>query len=96
MEVLSVVELAHRYMKEGRLELKAGSIEGTVTYHDPCNVGRKLGVFEPPRELIRAVASEFVEMWPNRKYSICCGGGGSVGQNTDMGRKTAGTRTDEA
>ena len=26
-------------------------------------------------------------MWPNRKYSICCGGGGTVGQNTDMGKK---------
>ncbi len=87
VEVLSVVELAHRYLKEGRLQLKPGSIEGTVTYHDPCNVGRKMGLYEPPRELIRAVASEFVEMWPNRKYSICCGGGGSVGQNTDMGRK---------
>jgi Fe-S oxidoreductase len=87
LEVISVVELAHRYLQEGRLDLKPGSIEGRVTYHDPCNVGRKLGVYEPPRELIRAVASEFVELWPNRKYSICCGGGGSVGQNTDMGRK---------
>jgi Fe-S oxidoreductase len=87
LEVISVVELAHRYLQEGRLDLKPGSIEGRVTYHDPCNVGRKLGVYEPPRELIRAIASEFVELWPNRKYSICCGGGGSVGQNTDMGRK---------
>lgn len=86
-EVLSVVELAHKYFKEGRLQLKPGSIEGRVTYHDPCNVGRKLGVYEPPRELIRAVAAEFVELWPNRKFSICCGGGGSVGQNTDMGKK---------
>lgn len=87
MEVLSIVELAHRYLQEGRLNVKPGSIPGKVTYHDPCNVGRKLGVYEPPRDLIRAVASEFVEMWPNRKYSICCGGGGSVAQNTDMGRK---------
>jgi Fe-S oxidoreductase len=86
-EVLSVVELAHRYLEQGRLKIGPGAIEGKVTYHDPCNVGRKLGVFEPPRNLIRAVASEFVELWPNRKYSLCCGGGGSVGQNTDMGRK---------
>jgi Fe-S oxidoreductase len=86
-EVLSVVELAHRYLEQGRLEVKSPSIEGRVTYHDPCNVGRKLGVYEPPRELIRAVVSEFVELWPNRDYSICCGGGGSVGQNPDMGKK---------
>ncbi|MBI5250453.1 MAG: (Fe-S)-binding protein [Desulfomonile tiedjei] len=87
VEVLSVVELAHRYLEEGKLPVKPGSIEGTVTYHDPCNVGRKLGVFEQPRELIKAIADDFVELWPNREYSICCGGGGSVGQNTRMGQK---------
>jgi len=86
-EVLSVVELAHRFLKQGRLNLNADSCEGPVTYHDPCNVGRKLGIFEPPRELITAVAADFVEMWPNRKYCVCCGGGGSVGQNADLGQK---------
>jgi len=86
-EVLSVVELAHGYLQQGKLPVRSAAVEGRVTYHDPCNVGRKLGVYEPPRELIRAVAPDFVELWPNRKYSVCCGGGGSVGQNTDMGRK---------
>ncbi len=86
-EVISVVELAHKYLREGKLSVEPGSIEGRVTYHDPCNVGRKLGVYDPPRDLLRAISSEFVEMWPNRKHSICCGGGGSVGQNTDMGKK---------
>ncbi|MGB6066569.1 MAG: (Fe-S)-binding protein [Desulfomonilaceae bacterium] len=86
-EVMSVVELAHKLFEEGKLPIKPGAIQAKVTYHDPCNVGRKLGIYEPPRELIRAVATEFVELWPNRKYSICCGGGGSVGQNTDMGKK---------
>jgi Fe-S oxidoreductase len=86
-EVLSVVELAHRYLAEGKLGLQSQPISEKVTYHDPCNVGRKLGVYEAPRELIRAVAEEFVELSPNRNYSICCGGGGSVGQNTEMGRK---------
>lgn len=86
-EVLGIVELAHRYLKQGQLSIKPASIEGRVTYHDPCNVGRKLGVFEEPRQLIKAITDDFVEMWPNRKYSICCGGGGSVGQNTDIGQK---------
>jgi Fe-S oxidoreductase len=86
-EVLSIVELAHRYFKQGKLKLKQGAIEKTVTYHDPCNVGRKVGVYEEPRELLRYICSNFVEMWPNRKYSICCGGGGSVSQNSDMGKK---------
>ncbi|MGO8881580.1 MAG: (Fe-S)-binding protein [Desulfomonilaceae bacterium] len=86
-EVLSIIELAHRYFKEGRLRLRKGAIDKTVTYHDPCNVGRKVGIFEEPRELLKFISANFVEMWPNRKYSICCGGGGSVSQNSDMGSK---------
>ncbi|MGC8907786.1 MAG: (Fe-S)-binding protein [Desulfomonilaceae bacterium] len=86
-EVMGVIELAHKYWREGRLPIKPGAIEGPVTYHDPCNVGRKMGIFEEPRELIQAVCDNFIEMWPNRKYSLCCGGGGSVGQNTAMGVK---------
>ncbi|MEW6349049.1 MAG: (Fe-S)-binding protein [Thermodesulfobacteriota bacterium] len=86
-EVLSVVEVAHRLFREGKLPIRQGAVDARVTYHDPCNVGRKLGVFDEPRELLQYVSADFVEMWPNRKYSICCGGGGSVGQNTDMGQK---------
>jgi Fe-S oxidoreductase len=87
VEVLSVVELAHRYLEQGKLSLKPGSVHGKVTYHDPCNVGRKLGVYDQPRELLKAIAEDFVELWPNREYAMCCGGGGSVGQNTRMGQK---------
>lgn len=86
-EVLSSVELAHRYLLEGRLPIRRNAIDEPVTYHDPCNVGRKLGIFEPPRELIRAVTTDFVEMWPNGKYNLCCCGGGSVLQNSDIGQK---------
>lgn len=86
-EVLSIVELAHRYWKDGRIELPQGAIEKKITYHDPCNVGRKVGVYEEPREMLRHIASEFIDMWPNRKHAVCCGGGGSVSQNSDMGTK---------
>jgi Fe-S oxidoreductase len=37
--------------------------------------------------LLKTIAKDFVELWPNREYSMCCGGGGSVGQNTRMGQK---------
>lgn len=86
-EVLGAIELADRWIEEGRISPKPGAIDARVTLHDPCNVGRKLGIFEEPRNILRTVAQEFVEMWPNRKYSICCGGGGSVGQNSNMGKK---------
>jgi Fe-S oxidoreductase len=87
LEVVSVVELAHKAFKEGRMKLRKGAIDEKTTYHDPCNVGRKLGIYEEPRELLRHISREFVEMEPHSREAICCGGGGSVAQNTDMGQK---------
>jgi Fe-S oxidoreductase len=49
-----------------------------ATYHDPCHLGRMLGVFEEPREILRQLGIELVEMENNRYFSICCGGGGGV------------------
>ena len=45
LKSFTVVEIAHKWHTEGRLPIKSGSIKGRVTYHDPCNVGRKLGIF---------------------------------------------------
>lgn len=86
-QVLSIVELADQFISEGRLKVAPGVVKERVTYHDPCNVGRKLGIFDPPRRILRAICAEFVEMWPNRRYSLCCGGGGSVIQNPTFGQK---------
>lgn len=60
---------------EGRLELSAPT-QRRLTYHDPCLLGRGNGTYEPPRELIRAVAGDFVEMAESREEALCCGGGG--------------------
>lgn len=86
-EVVSIVEVAHRCFKDGSLRLVKGALEEKVTYHDPCNVGRKLGIYEPPRELLKYLAPNYVEMTHHSKYGLCCGGGGGVAQNTEMGRK---------
>jgi heterodisulfide reductase subunit D len=51
----------------------------TVTYHDPCDLGRGARVFEAPRALIRAVPGvELVEMAHHRENCRCCGGGGNL------------------
>jgi Fe-S oxidoreductase len=49
-----------------------------VTYHDPCGLGRHGGIDEEPRETIRKIASNFVEMRHHHANSLCCGAGGGV------------------
>ena len=49
-----------------------------VTYHDPCDLGRHCGIYEEPRETIRKIAPNFVELPHNRVNALCCGAGGGV------------------
>ena len=49
-----------------------------VTYHDPCDLGRHCGIFDEPRETIKKIAPNFVEMRHNREKALCCGAGGGV------------------
>lgn len=49
-----------------------------VTYHDPCDLGRHCGIYDEPRETIRKIAPNFVEMEHNHAKSLCCGSGGGV------------------
>jgi len=49
-----------------------------VTFHDPCDLGRHCGMYEEPREIIRKIAPNFVELPHNRIDALCCGAGGGV------------------
>ena len=60
----------------GALPLEGTELDYTVTYHDPCHLGRFNDEYEAPRELVRATGCELVEMPRNRANSFCCGGGG--------------------
>jgi len=52
-------------------------VEGTVTYHDNCCVGRRCGCYDPPRSLLQAIPGlKLVEMARHHDNALCCGGGG--------------------
>ncbi|MGC8811523.1 MAG: heterodisulfide reductase-related iron-sulfur binding cluster, partial [bacterium] len=59
---------------------KTANDQFLVTYHDPCNVARAAGYFEPPREIIKATCNHFIEMPGDtiREKTFCCGAGGGL------------------
>ncbi len=86
-EVLHATEYMQRLSNDGRLALRP--LEKRVTYHDPCDLGRNSGIYEPPRQVIQAIPGvELVEMVDNRANALCCGGGGNL-EVTDAGLAAA-------
>jgi Fe-S oxidoreductase len=55
-----------------------GKIDFAATYHDPCHLGRHMGIYEEPREVIRRAGIKLIEMERNRKFALCCGAGGGL------------------
>jgi Fe-S oxidoreductase len=81
-KVVHILELLDELRATGRLRTK-GKEEDRLTFHDPCQIARRGGVIEPQRNLINAVAADFVEMEDHGKWNWCCGGGGGVSSNED-------------
>lgn len=77
-KVSHILEKVDQYIKSGRIAVDKGRIEGRVTYHDPCQIGRNGGIFEAPRDIVKSITDNFVDLTPNREQQWCCGGGGGI------------------
>jgi Fe-S oxidoreductase len=74
-EVLAISEYIARELEAGNLSLNYTDELASVTYHDPCRLGRQGGVFEEPRQVLSALGVEVRESEANRRENLCCGGG---------------------
>jgi heterodisulfide reductase subunit D len=77
-EVFHTIELVKQLLDEDKIEFKS-EFNHTVTYHDPCHLGRHMGIYELPREIYKKIPGlKLVEMKRNRNFAWCCGAGGGV------------------
>jgi Fe-S oxidoreductase len=79
-EVVHIMELLDQLRADGRLETE-GIEEQRLTYHDPCQIARRGGVLDQPRNLLHMVAPDYPEMRDAGRMNWCCGGGGGVSAN---------------
>jgi Fe-S oxidoreductase len=79
-KVRHILEVLDEFRQEGRLKI-SGKEEQRITYHDPCQISRRGGVIDQPRNLINMFSDNFVEMPDAGKMNWCCGAGGGVSSN---------------
>ncbi|MHA1711095.1 MAG: (Fe-S)-binding protein [Candidatus Freyarchaeota archaeon] len=96
-EVVHFTQLLEKLLREGRIKLE-NPVKKTVTYHDPCHLGRYEEIYEQPRSVLASIPGlRLVEMRRNRRNAWCCGGGAThYVYNFDASIRVALTRLDEA
>ena len=77
-DVIHHTQLLRDLLEDGRMTIAEGTFKGKrITYHDPCYLGRANNVYEAPRELIKKLDAELVEMKSCKSRGLCCGAGGA-------------------
>ena len=98
-EVMHHTTFLKSLMEEGRLKVEGGKFKGKrITFHDPCYLGRANKVYEAPRDLLRKLEVELIEMKRCKSKGFCCGAGGAqMFKEPEPGNKDVNIeRTEEA
>jgi len=76
-EVINYLQFLKRRIGEGKLKLDPETLKNiSVTYHDPCYLGRANHIYDEPRSVLKSLTNNVVEMRRNKSFALCCGGGG--------------------
>ncbi|WP_406137874.1 heterodisulfide reductase-related iron-sulfur binding cluster [Streptomyces sp. NBC_01089] len=96
-EVIHHTQLLQHLIDEGKL-IPVTPVEGLITYHDPCYLGRHNKVYTPPREIIAKVPGlRSEEMHRHKERGFCCGAGGArMWMEERIGKRINNERVDEA
>jgi len=76
-EVYHHSEFVHDLIESKKIRISQNSIDEVMTYHDPCYLGRGNNIYNQPREIIKRLSKNFIEMPRNKRNSLCCGAGGA-------------------
>jgi len=76
--VRHIIQLYADWIRDGVLKPDKTRNPEPTTLHDPCNLARKEGIFEPQRYVMRNICADFRDMNPGGKYNFCCGAGGGA------------------
>jgi len=98
-DVMHHTQFLKALLNEGRLKVEGGKFKGKkITFHDPCYLGRANNEYEAPRDLLRKLEVELVEMRKCKKDGLCCGaGGGQMFKEPEPGNKDVNIeRTEQA
>jgi heterodisulfide reductase subunit D len=95
--VVHITEYVLELIDSGRLKFD-GRVEGKVTFHDPCHLGRHNKLYDQPRRILESIPGlELVEMERNREEARCCGAGGGVKTAfPDLAQKISSMRAEDA
>lgn len=89
IEVENYLHFLLKFINSGHLKLDQNIFaEDTITYHDPCYLGRANDIYQAPRSILKTLSGTFIEMERNKSFALCCGaGGGQMFKEAEQGQK---------